>query len=136
MAKVQETLMENCKIVFDIFFLFFQASTAMEIFRHIRENHLTEIKQLKIKIGKPKSPGPSKKCSYRKPGPKSKTKIRLPETSSLLSSSEKTEEVMDFESAINSLSELSKLSEIPDTDEQEMILSQNESSVTLMKMDI
>ena len=110
----------------------------MEIFRHIRENHLTEIKQLKIKIGKPKSPTPSKKCSYRKPGPKSKT--RRPETSSLLSSGAQTscenEEVMDFESAINSLSELSKQSEIPNTPEQEMILTQNESSVTLMKMDI
>ena len=44
---------------------------------------------------------------------------------------------MDFESAINSLSELSKLSEIPDKQsEHEMILTQNESSVTLMKMDI
>ena len=105
----------------------------MEIFRHIRENHLTEIKQLKIKIGKPNSPGPSKKCSYRKPGPKSRTKIRL-----LSSGNEKKEEeVMDFESAINSLSELSKLSEIPDDKtEQEMILTQHESSVTLMNMDI
>ena len=115
----------------------------MEIFRHIRENHLTEIKKLKIKIGKPKSPGPSKKCSYRKPGPKSKTKNKLPETSSLLFSGsqticedDKSEEVMDFESAINSLSELSKQSEIPDTPEHEMILTQNESSVTLTKMDI
>ena len=118
----------------------------MEIFRHIRENHLTEIKQLKIKIGKPRSPSPSKKCSYRKPGPKSKTKIRLlPDTSSSLLSSgaqtgsgnEKRDEVMDFESAINSLSELSKLSEIPDKQsEHEMILTQNESSVTLMNMDI
>ena len=110
----------------------------MEIFRHIRENHLTEIKKLKIKIGKPKSPDPSKKCSYRKPGPKSKTKInRLPETSSAqtICEDENSEEVMDFESAINSLSELSKL-EIPGKPEQEMILSQNESSVTLMKMDI
>ena len=112
----------------------------MEIFRHIRENHLTEIKQLKIKIGKPKAPGPSKKSSYRKPGPKSKTKIRLPDTSSLLFSgggqtSGETEEMMDFESAINSLSELSKQSEIPDKPEQEMILSHNESRVTLMKMD-
>ena len=44
---------------------------------------------------------------------------------------------MDFESAINSLSELSKLSEIPDKQsEHEMILTQNESSVTLMNMDI
>ena len=110
----------------------------MEIFRHIRENHLTEIKQLKIKIGKPKSPGPSKKSSYRKPGPKSKTKTRLPETSSLLFSGAQTssEHEMDFESAINSLSELSKQSEIPDTPEHEMILTQNESSVTLTKMDI
>ena len=111
----------------------------MEIFRHIRENHLTEIKQLKIKIGKPKSPGPSKKISYRKPGPKSKTKMKLPDRSpSLLNNcgNEKTEEVMDFESAINSLSELSKQSEIPDTPEHEMILTQNESSVTLTKMDI
>ena len=117
----------------------------MEIFRHIRENHLTEIKQLKIKIGKPKSPSPSKKCSYRKPGPKSKTKIRLlPDSSSSLlysgaqtnSGNEKRDEVMDFESAINSLSELSKQSEIPDTPEHEMILTQNESSVTLTKMDI
>ena len=43
----------------------------MEMFRHIREDHLTEIKKLKIKIGdKPASP--KKGC---RPGPRSRTKL-------------------------------------------------------------
>ena len=48
----------------------------MDIFRHIRENHLTEIKQLKIKIGQPNAPAFEKRLSYRKPGPKSKSIFR------------------------------------------------------------
>jgi hypothetical protein len=54
----------------------FKASTAMEIFRHIREQHLTEIKHLNIKIGKPPSEETPKK-SKRKPGPRSKTMKHL-----------------------------------------------------------
>merc|ERR1719210_3301698 len=60
----------------------FKAKTAMETFRHIRENHLTEIKQLKIKIGQP--PNSDRKPCYRKPGPKSRTIFRPPPTSSHL----------------------------------------------------
>jgi len=54
----------------------FKASTAMEIFRHIREQHLTEIKHLNIKIGAPPSEETPKK-SKRKPGPRSKTMKHL-----------------------------------------------------------
>ena len=48
-------------------------STAMDMFRHVRENHLTPVKKLKIKIG---TPPPMFKRSGR-PGPRSKTMIRL-----------------------------------------------------------
>jgi len=54
----------------------FKASTAMEIFRHIREQHLTEIKHLNIKIGAPPAEETPKK-SKRKPGPRSKTMKHL-----------------------------------------------------------
>ena len=48
-----------------------RGGNAMEMFRHIREDHLTEIKKLKIKIGdKPASP--RKGC---RPGPRSRTKL-------------------------------------------------------------
>ena len=50
----------------------------MEMFRHIREVHLTEIKKLKIKIGgKPASTEEAKRrvLTYR-PGPRSKTKLK------------------------------------------------------------
>ena len=47
-------------------------ANAMEMFRHIREEHLTEIKKLKIKIGdKPTEEGKRKGV---RPGPRSKTK--------------------------------------------------------------
>ena len=103
----------------------------MEIFRHIRENHLTEIKQLKIKIGKP--PGSQKKISYRKPGPKSKTVFRsqssnpLPSASQFQSSNGKMieDEEMVFESAINNFSEMEQESG------QEMIITHTEASLTL-----
>ena len=112
----------------------------MEIFRHIRENHLTEIKQLKIKIGKP--PNSDRKPSYRKPGPKSRTIFRPPPTSSHLitelassSTTRRDEEEMDFESTINSLSDLSEASDIKKKSEQEIVLTHKESSVTLLKED-
>ena len=105
----------------------FKASTAMEIFRHIREQHLTEIKHLNIKIGKPPTEE-TKKKSKRKPGPRSKTMKHLsplpfflysglempndenPEESDVKSEASeiKTEDPdMDLESAISSVSELS-----------------------------
>ena len=112
------------RILFSVNIL--QAKSAMEIFRHIRENHLTEIKQLKIRIGKP--PRQEKMLSYKKPGPKSKTIFR-PLTSSLHSSASQStsdrrrEEEMDFESAISSLAEFAQ--------EQEMIITHKGASVTL-----
>ena len=99
----------------------FKAGTAMEIFRHIREQHLTEIKHLNIKIGKPPSEE-TKKKSKRKPGPRSKTKKHLSPlpfflySSNLPSEPEQEQEELyvkpeepevDLESAISSLSELS-----------------------------
>ena len=131
----------------------------METFRHIRENHLTEIKQLKIKIGKP--PEPEKKIIKRKPGPRSRTRYQdkddnlqssiedppnvslqqsvVMDTSdnSLEQSSEANpcninqdadgSEEMDFESAMNSIEQLSKTQ----TEGQQMLLSSSESTVTL-----
>jgi len=55
----------------------FRALTAMEMFRHIREQHLTVIKHLKIKIGG-KSPEESDINKVkRKPGPRSITRKHL-----------------------------------------------------------
>ena len=42
---------------------------------------------------------------------------------------------MDFESAINSLSDLSEASDIKKKSEQEIVLTHKESSVTLLKED-
>jgi len=47
------------------------STTAMDMFRHVREQHLTIIKKLKIKIGEPPRP------QGRKPGPRSRTKPAL-----------------------------------------------------------
>ena len=122
----------------------------MEIFRHIRENHLTEIKKLNIKIGQP--PDSDAKKPFRRPGPRSRTRmgykpaslIHQPSTSELQQpcsskdSEEKMDvakeeettsappnpvEEMDFESAINSIGQMS--------DQQQLILSNNETSLTL-----
>ena len=55
----------------------YKGKNAMEMFRHIREVHLTEIKKLKIKIGgKPASEEAKKKMLVSKPGPRSRTKLR------------------------------------------------------------
>ena len=92
----------------------------METFRHIREQHLTEIKHLNIKIGKPPTEE-TKKKSKRKPGPRSKTMKHLsPLPFFLYSASDSQNETkseeseikpddpdMDLESAISSISELS-----------------------------
>ena len=96
----------------------------METFRHIRENHLTEIKQLKIKIGQPPVLSPQK--PFRRPGPRSKTRPGCeqvaapdPEISAdtdesgahMMMDTDNVEEEMDFESAINSIQHLSQESE-------------------------
>ena len=99
----------------------------MEIFRHIRESHLTEIKKLKIKIGQPSTSDKPK--SYRKPGPRSKTRPERDFPDQEPSSSkeaDQADEEMDFESAINSLEQLTNCEQ-----EQQMILSNQESQVTL-----
>lgn len=100
----------------------------MEIFRHIRESHLTEIKKLNIKIGLP--PETDKKTFFRKPGPRSKTRpglspAKFEQETSESQPADNNVEAMDFESAINSLEQLSKSEQ-----EQQMILSNNESQVT------
>ena len=105
----------------------------METFRHIRENHLTEIKKLNIKIGKPLEP--LKMKAFRKPGPKSRTRIGYKKADDI---SAKTSEVnknplnenpspeeMDFESAINSIQEISK------NTETKLILTNSETKITL-----
>ena len=128
----------------------------MEIFRHIRENHLTEIKKLNIKIGKP--PESDIKKPFRRPGPRSRTRmgfkpaslIQEPsssdtqqpcsskdseqkmdnikeETSSAPPSQDPIEE-MDFESAINSIGQMSQ-SDIEE--QQQLVLTSDETSLTL-----
>jgi hypothetical protein len=47
----------------------------MEMFRHIREAHLTEIKKLNIKIGS--KPAEEAKKRGARPGPRSKTKLKF-----------------------------------------------------------
>ena len=125
----------------------------MEIFRHIRENHLTEIKKLNIKIGNP--PESDIKKPFRRPGPRSRTRmgfkpaslIHQPSTSGLQQpcsskdSEEKMDvvkddssstlpqnlvEEMDFESAINSIGQMSQSEQ-----QQQLVLSNNEASLTL-----
>ena len=101
-------------------FSFHQAKTAMETFRHIRENHLTEIKQLKIKIGQPPDLSPQK--PFRRPGPRSKTRPGCEQVAATdqeisgghmmtMDTDNIEEEEMDFESAINSIQHLSQDSE-------------------------
>ena len=51
-------------------------ATAMDMFRHVREAHLSTVKKLKIKIGTP-PPSPSKLVKRsNKPGPRSKTMVQ------------------------------------------------------------
>ena len=95
----------------------------METFRHIRENHLTEIKKLNIKIGKP--PEPVKTKLFRKPGPRSRTRLvahpvinlnPISDTDQVtgmevdmnISDGSQQVEQMDFESAINSIQQFSE----------------------------
>ena len=102
----------------------------METFRHIRENHLTEIKKLNIKIGKPLEP--LKMKAFRRPGPKSRTRIGYKKAEDVCA---KTGEVkvplneqtqnMDFESAINSIQQISENSET------KLILTNSETKITL-----
>merc|ERR1719282_987537 len=94
----------------------FKSNTAMETFRHIRENHLTEIKKLNIKIGKPLEP--LKMKAFRRPGPKSRTRIGYKKaddvsakTSEVNNPLNQSSEEMDFESAINSIQQISENSE-------------------------
>ena len=118
-------------LVMQDFIFQFQAKTAMEIFRHIRESHLTEIKKLRIKIGQPPQDTPTKPA-FRKPGPRSRTRINVsdetasedinhPSCSNYLTTNE---EKMDFESAIDSI-----LSERCNT-EHEIVLTNDDSKVT------
>ena len=104
----------------------------METFRHIRENHLTEIKKLNIKIGKPLEP--LKMKAFRRPGPKSRTRIgykkaddvpaKSSEVKNPLNESPSPQE-MDFESAINSIQQISENSET------KLILTNSETKITL-----
>ena len=104
----------------------------METFRHIRENHLTEIKKLNIKIGKPLEP--LKMKAFRRPGPKSRTRIgykkaeavcaKTGEVKDTLNEDSQTQN-MDFESAINSIQEISK------NTETKLILTNSETKITL-----
>ena len=107
----------------------------METFRHIRENHLTEIKKLNIKIGKPLEP--LKMKAFRKPGPKSRTRIGYKKADDIsakfvevskkhysVNESQSPEE-MDVESAINSIQQISK------NTETKMILTNSETKITL-----
>lgn len=55
----------------------YKGKNAMEMFRHIREVHLTEIKKLKIKIGgKPATDEAKRRMLTGKPGPRSRTKLK------------------------------------------------------------
>ena len=102
----------------------------METFRHIRENHLTEIKKLNIKIGKPLEP--LKMKAFRRPGPKSRTRIgykkaedvcaKIGEVNDPLNEDPQN---MDFESAINSIQQISENSET------KLILTNSETKITL-----
>ena len=127
----------------------------MEIFRHIRENHLTEIKKLNIKIGKP--PESDIKKPFRRPGPRSRTRMGFKPASLIQEPSssdtqqpcsskvseqkmdvakEETSpappqdpiEEMDFESAINSIGQMSQ-SDIEE--QQQLVLTVDETSLTL-----
>ena len=108
----------------------FQSNTAMETFRHIRENHLTEIKKLNIKIGKPLEP--LKMKALRRPGPKSRTRIGYKKaddvngkSSEVISPLNQSSEEMDFESALNSIQQISE------NTETKLILTNYESKITL-----
>ena len=102
----------------------------METFRHIRENHLTEIKKLNIKIGKPLEP--LKMKAFRRPGPKSRTRIGYRKAEDVcaktgedpLNEDPQTQN-MDFESAINSIQQISGNSET------KLILTNSETKITL-----
>ena len=104
----------------------------METFRHIRENHLTEIKKLNIKIGKPLEP--LKMKAFRRPGPKSRTRIGYKKADDVSAKSSEVNnplienpspEEMDFESAINSIQQISENSET------KLILTNSETKITL-----
>ena len=102
----------------------------METFRHIRENHLTEIKKLNIKIGK--SLEPLKMKAFRRPGPKSRTRIGYKKaddvpakSSEVINPLNESPQEMDFESAINSIQQISENSET------KLILTNSESKITL-----
>ena len=102
----------------------------METFRHIRENHLTEIKKLNIKIGKPLEP--LKMKAFRRPGPKSRTRIGYKKAADLFTGEVKDPlnenpqtQNMDFESAINSIQQISENSET------KLILTNSETKITL-----
>ena len=104
----------------------------METFRHIRENHLTEIKKLNIKIGKPLEP--LKMRAFRRPGPKSRTRIGYKKADDVSAKSSEVNnplienpspEEMDFESAINSIQQISENSET------KLILTNSETKITL-----
>ena len=68
---------EKCKVKD----CYFTADTAMEIFKHIRENHMKIVKKLKIKIGDSDSQEKSKDDEdetliKKRPGPRSKTMMK------------------------------------------------------------
>ena len=104
----------------------------METFRHIRENHLTEIKKLNIKIGKPLEP--LKMKAFRRPGPKSRTRIGYKKADDVSAKSSEVNhplnenpspQEMDFESAINSIQQISE------NTETKLILTNSETEITL-----
>lgn len=55
----------------------FKADTAMEIFKHIREQHIRLVKKLKIKIGGTDPDEEEPEYEKKKPGPWCKTKPKL-----------------------------------------------------------
>ena len=107
----------------------------METFRHIRENHLTEIKKLNIKIGKPLEP--LKMKAFRRPGPKSRTRIGYKKADDISikasevslnqfpSHEDSRSQEMDFESAIDSIQQISN------RNETKLILTNSETKITL-----